>query len=61
MSSNDSGEVTRLLQRVRENDAQGSDELFQRLDGELRALAHVAMQRDRAGHTLQPTAIVHEA
>ncbi len=29
--------------------------------GELRALAGAAMERDRAGHTLQPTAIVHEA
>ena len=61
MPPTDPGDITLLLARARANDARASDELFQRLYGELRALAGAAMQRDRAGHTLQPTAIVHEA
>ena len=32
-----------------------------RLYGELRAMAEAAMNRERVGHTLQPTALVHEA
>ncbi len=61
MPPSGSGDVTRLLAHVRSGDAPASDELFQLLYGELRALAGAAMERDRAGHTLQPTAIVHEA
>ena len=61
MPPTDPGDITLLLARARANDARASDELFQRLYGELRALAGAAMQRDHAGHTLQPTAIVHEA
>lgn len=54
-------DVTQLLARVRNDDASASNELFQRLYSELRALAGAAMQRARSDHTLQPTAIVHEA
>lgn len=61
MSEPGPGDITLLLSRARSNDAQAAEELFQRLYGELRALAGAAMQRDRAGNTLQPTAIVHEA
>ncbi|MBI5363898.1 MAG: sigma-70 family RNA polymerase sigma factor [Planctomycetes bacterium] len=61
MHSSNPGDITLLLSRARSNDARAAEELFQRLYGELRALAGAAMQRDRAGHTLQPTAIVHEA
>lgn len=40
----------------------GSDgELFDALYGELRALAAVHLRRERPDHTLQPTALVHEA
>jgi RNA polymerase sigma-70 factor, ECF subfamily len=59
--SSDPGDITLLLARAHSQDARATEELFQRLYGELRALAGAAMQRDRAGHTLQPTAIVHEA
>lgn len=41
-------------------DAAG-DNLFARAYGELRALAEQHLQREPQGHTLQPTALVHEA
>ncbi len=37
------------------------DVVFPRLYEELRRLAASALRRERAGHTLQPTALVHEA
>jgi len=37
------------------------DELSPALYGELRAIAAAHLRRERAGHTLQPTALVHEA
>lgn len=57
---NDSGrraEVTRLLQA----DAEDRGELFQLIYGELRDIADQRMFGERAGHTLQATALVHEA
>jgi RNA polymerase sigma factor (TIGR02999 family) len=57
--------VTRLLVRVHDaDDATRSAALQQVLDllyPELRRLAGRLMRRERAGHTLQPTALVHEA
>jgi RNA polymerase sigma-70 factor, ECF subfamily len=55
------GEVTRLIARVREGHAGASDELFARVHHELRRLAAAYMRHERPGHTLQPTALVHEA
>jgi RNA polymerase sigma factor (TIGR02999 family) len=52
-------EVTRLLSLAREGRA--TDELLALVYEELRALASRAMAREPAGHTLQPTALVHEA
>ena len=57
----DMGEVTRLLARVREGQAGASDELFTRVHQELRRLAAGYMRHERREHTLQPTALVHEA
>jgi RNA polymerase sigma factor (TIGR02999 family) len=37
------------------------DEVLPRLYEELRALAHLHMRRERTGHTLATTALVHEA
>lgn len=39
----------------------GETRLFDALYGELRALAAAHLRRERADHTLQPTALVHEA
>jgi RNA polymerase sigma-70 factor, ECF subfamily len=57
--------VTRLLVRLRgADDATRSaalQEILERLYPELRRLAGRLMRRERPGHTLQPTALVHEA
>jgi RNA polymerase sigma factor (TIGR02999 family) len=41
--------------------AQGTDELLAMVYGELRKLAAIKMASEAPGHTLQPTALVHEA
>ncbi|HED65084.1 MAG TPA: sigma-70 family RNA polymerase sigma factor [Planctomycetes bacterium] len=41
--------------------AEQRDELFRLVYAELHALATASMQRQRRGHTLQPTALVNEA
>ena len=38
-----------------------ADEIFRALYDDLRAIAHVYFRRERDGHTLEPTAVVHEA
>jgi len=53
-------EITRLLDEWRAGDAGALDRLVPRVYSELRALARRAMQRERGGHTLQPTALIHE-
>jgi RNA polymerase sigma factor (TIGR02999 family) len=55
------GEVTRLLGRLRSGDAGASDQLMPLIYDELRRIAGVQMRRERPGHTLQSTAVVHEA
>ena len=54
-------EVTELLARLRRGDAGAAEALLPRVYDELRALARRAMADERAGHTLQATALVHEA
>ena len=55
------GEITRLLEKMREGDPQAEEELFSRVYHELRALAASMMAREAPGQTLQPTALVDEA
>jgi RNA polymerase sigma factor (TIGR02999 family) len=54
-------EVTRLLDLVREGDQQAAAELLPVVYQELRRLARSRMAAERADHTLQVTALVHEA
>jgi len=54
-------DVTRLLEAVGSGDGTARDRLLERVYGELRRLAAGRMRRERPGHTLQPTALVHEA
>jgi RNA polymerase sigma factor (TIGR02999 family) len=54
----DSGEITRLLQA---GDDQSLEKLLPLVYGELKSLAHSLFRSERANHTLQPTALVHEA
>jgi len=55
------GELTGLLHAWREGDAAALDELLPRVYDELRRIAAQRMRGERGGHTLQPTALVHEA
>jgi len=54
-------EVTRLLQDWRNGDKAALTQLTPIVYSELRRLADSYLRRDRGGHTLQPTALVHEA
>jgi RNA polymerase sigma factor (TIGR02999 family) len=55
------GDVTRLLGLVREGNQDAANQLVPLIYGELRRMAGAYMKRERPGHTLQPTALVHEA
>lgn len=50
-----------LLERVRDGNPGASEELFTLLYDELHRVAKRLFGRQRAGHTLQPTVLVHEA
>lgn len=56
-----SSDVTILLDRINEGDGKAPEELLPLVYGELRRLAHGYLRRERADHTLQATALVHEA
>lgn len=55
------GEITVLLQRADAGDLQAADKILPLVYGELRKLAAAKMARESTAHTLQPTALVHEA
>ena len=54
-------EITTLLQKARQGDEAAADELLRAVYGELRRIAAAFMGREAAGHTLQTTALIHEA
>lgn len=54
------GEVTQLLRHAQGGSREAEARLYELLRNELRRLADVQM-RGRPGHTLQPTALIHEA
>ena len=54
-------EVTQLLDAAAAGDAKAAAELLPLVYDELRKLAAARMAEEKAGHTLQPTALVHEA
>ena len=54
------GVVYGLLQRISNGDEKASNELFSLVYAELRDMASWFIRRERPGHTLQPTALVHE-
>lgn len=55
------GEITRLLARVRTGDEQANAQLAPLIYDELRRLAAYYIRGERPDHTLQATALVHEA
>lgn len=54
-------EITRALQDLQAGDADAPRHLLDLVHGELHAMARRQMADQRAGHTLQPTALVNEA
>jgi RNA polymerase sigma factor (TIGR02999 family) len=54
-------EVTRLLLALREDDPDAWDDLVPLVYDELRRIAHNHLRKQREGHTLNTTALVHEA
>jgi RNA polymerase sigma-70 factor (ECF subfamily) len=60
-SDRDRGEVTELLLAWSGGEARAEQRLLPLVYAELRVLAASYMRRERAEHTLQPTALVHEA
>jgi len=54
-------DVTRILQAAQNGDSKAADELLPLVYEELRRLAANKMSHEARGHTLQPTALVHEA
>ena len=55
------GQVTELLQNWRQGDERALHDLLPLVYNELRRLAHYHLQSERPDHTLQSTALVHEA
>ena len=55
------GEITLILQRIDQGDTQAADRLLPLVYEQLRHLAAARMAHEAADHTLQPTALVHEA
>jgi RNA polymerase sigma-70 factor, ECF subfamily len=61
MSSHDRNEATEQFHRLVQGDAAAADKLLPFVYDELHALAADFFRREPADHTLQPTALVHEA
>ena len=54
-------DVTRMLEAMQRGEAQAAEELLPLVYDELRRIAAYKMAQESPGHTLQPTALVHEA
>lgn len=54
-------DVTFILDAINRGENQASEKLLPLVYNELRNLAAARMHQESAGHTLQPTALVHEA
>lgn len=61
MNMPSSQDVTQRLLDWSKGDRSALDDLLPLVYGELRRLANHHLRRERPGHTLQPTALVHEA
>ena len=54
-------DVTRILSQIEQGDLQAAEQLLPLVYDELRRLAQAHLKNERPGHTLQSTALVHEA
>lgn len=59
--ANQPGDATRLLASIASGDRSAVEKLMPIVYEELRSLAGAFMRKERSNHTLQPTALVHEA
>lgn len=55
------GDVTQLLEAARSGNSEAVNQLLPLVYDELRRIAFDYLSRERSDHTLQPTALVHEA
>ena len=60
MTSPRQAESTAILEELRSGDGSAADRLLPLVYDELRTLARGLLRTERPGHTLQPTALVHE-
>ena len=56
-----SDEITKLLEAWKTGNADAGEELVAKTYHELRRIAHAHLRHERRGHTLQTTALLHEA
>ncbi|MCG8404088.1 MAG: ECF-type sigma factor [Phycisphaerales bacterium] len=61
MTANSYQETTRVLARLSDGDSSAAAELMPLVYEELRGRAAAYLRRERPDHTLEPTALVHEA
>jgi RNA polymerase sigma factor (TIGR02999 family) len=61
MTAQPRAEITTLLRRLGEGDPEASEELARVVYRELKQMAGRQLRRERTGHTLQATDLVHEA
>jgi RNA polymerase sigma factor (TIGR02999 family) len=61
MSTEDRGDLTVLIEEARTGSAEAHDRLVRAIYSELRRMAGGFMRGERLDHTLQPSALVHEA
>ena len=61
MDTSNATHITSLLADVRNGDLAALDQLVRSIYEELRVVARRLMAEEGTGHTLQPTALVHEA
>jgi RNA polymerase sigma-70 factor (ECF subfamily) len=54
-------EITALLVEVRRGDREALERLIPLVNNELRRIARARLRSERPDHTLQPTALIHEA
>ena len=59
--SSSKGQITQLLRAMRQGDGQAAETLLPLIYKELHRLASSYMRRERPDHTLQATALIHEA
>lgn len=60
MTTDDGADITRLLQRWSAGDLEAREEVMPLVFDEIRNIARRYLDGESVGHTLQPTAVVHE-